>query len=267
VAGAADRAARTPFRTAARAELAARDGLDVIGVCLSSPLGIEALPATEAEPLLAAFNEGVLELGPPFALWGATNLSGGVDELLDAGALGISLPAAALADSRGLARVRRLLGRLEQRGAPLLVHPGPAPWRRPFEEPAAPAWWPALTSYIADMNEAWHAFAAWGRAAHPELTIVWTMLAGGAPLHAERLVARGGPAAAIHDPRAFYDASSYGPRALDAAIRILGVDALVHGSDRPVVEPPHPGALGPAVEHAMVEANPARALAGARVPA
>jgi hypothetical protein len=249
-----------------RAALAARDGLDVVGVCLSSPLGIEALPADEAAPLLEAFNRGVLDLGPPFALWGAVGLeapraAGVVDALLDAGAIGISLPAAALAGSDGLDRVRPLLARLAQRGAPLLVHPGPAPWRRPRDEPAAPGWWPALTTYVADMNEAWHAFAAWGRAAHPDLRVVWTMLAGGAPLHAERLAGRGGPEGAVHDPRAFYDASSYGPKALDAAIRILGVDALVYGSDRPVVDPPEPGALGAAVEHALVEANPARALA------
>ena len=33
------------------------------------PLGIEALPAEEAEPLLDAFHAGVLELGAPFGLW------------------------------------------------------------------------------------------------------------------------------------------------------------------------------------------------------
>ena len=144
-----------------------------------------------------------------------------VDDLLDAGALGISLPAAALADRRGLRHVAPLLDRLEARGAPLFVHPGPAD-----VAPSAPPWWPALTSYVADMSAAWHAFATWGRPRHPQLRIVYAMLAGGAPLHAERLVARGGPAAAIHDPLAWFDVSSYGPLALDAMIRAIGIDRL-----------------------------------------
>ena len=173
---------------ATRAQL---DDLDRIVIALSSALGIETLPPDEAEPLLEAFNRGILELGEPFALWGAVGLdtprAADVDDLLDAGALGISLPATALADRRGLRHVAPLLDRLEARGAPLFVHPGPA-----NVAPSAPAWWPALTSYVAGMSAAWHAFATWGRPCHPQLRIVYAMLAGGAPLHAERLVARGG---------------------------------------------------------------------------
>src|SRR3954451_9296703 len=84
---------------------------------------------------------------------------------------------------------------------------------------------------------------------------------GGAPLHLERLAARGGPAERALDPLTFYETSSYGPRALDAMARVVGVDQLVHGSDRPVVAPaPAPGPLGPAAWRAMTEANPARLL-------
>ena len=122
---------------------------------------------------------------------------------------------------------------------------------------SAPArWWPALTTYVADMSAAWHAFATWGRPCHPQLRVVYAMLAGGAPLHAERLVARGGPGAAIHDPLAWFDVSSYGPLALDAMIRMVGVDRLLYGSDRPVAAPPALGALGDAVEHALTGHQP-----------
>ena len=88
------------------------------------------------------------------------------------------------------------------------------------------------------------------------------MLAGGAPLHAERLVARGGPAGAIHDPLAWFEVSSYGPLALDAMIRAIGIDRLLYGSDRPVAAPPALGGLGglgglgDAVEHALQVTNP-----------
>jgi hypothetical protein len=239
---------------------ATRTGHDRIVISLSSALGIEGLPAEEAEPLLDAFNRGIQELGEPFALWGAVNVDAprpeAVDELLDAGAVGISLPATALADRRGLRRVAPLLDRLEERGAPLFVHPGPA-----YVEPSAPPWWPALTSYVADMSAAWHAFAVWGRPRHPQLRVVYAMLAGGAPLHAERLLVRGGPAAAVHDPLAWFDVSSYGPVAVDAMIRVLGVDRLLYGSDRPVAAPPVLGALGDAVERALSVTNPGWALA------
>ena len=93
------------------------------------------------------------------------------------------------------------------------------------------------------------------------------MLAGLGPLHAERLAARGGPAGAVHDPLVWFDTSSYGPRALDSMLRMVGVDRLVHGSDRPVIAASDPRALGGAVEHALTTVNPERALGAAAVAA
>jgi hypothetical protein len=118
-----------------------------------------------------------------------------------------------------------------------------------------------MTSYIAEIQAAWLAWAAWGRVQHPRLKVVWAMLAGCAPLHAERLAARGGPASAVHDDRAWFDVSSYGPQAVDAMLRVVGVDRLVLGSDRPVADPPALSALGTAVQHAIAHANPAAVLA------
>jgi predicted TIM-barrel fold metal-dependent hydrolase len=118
-----------------------------------------------------------------------------------------------------------------------------------------------MTEYVSGLHAAWHAFLAAGRRALPRLRVVFAALAGGAPLHLERLAARGGPAERALDPLVFYETSSYGPRALDAMARVVGVDQLVHGSDRPVVAPcVAPGPLGPAAWRAMTEANPARLL-------
>jgi predicted TIM-barrel fold metal-dependent hydrolase len=86
------------------------------------------------------------------------------------------------------------------------------------------------------------------------------MLAGLAPLHRERLTARGGQAAS--DPGVFLDTSSYGARAVDAVLREVGVDRLVHGSDRPVVAP-HELPFGDAVAVALRVRNPARLLGAA----
>jgi len=107
------------------------------------------------------------------------------------------------------------------------------------------------------MQTAWHAFAVWGRPSHPRLRVCFAMLAGLAPLHRERLVARGGRADS--DPGVFLDTSSYGARAVDAVVREVGVDRLVHGSDRPVI-PASQLSLGYAVEVALRERNPARLL-------
>lgn len=245
-----------------RTRLAAADGVDRVLLCLSHPLGIEALPAEEAEPLLAAWHDGAFALGEPFGVWATVALErlgvAELDELLDRGAVGLSLPAGSLGSLRGLERVAPLLDLLEAREAPLFVHPGAA---QPSTEPR-PAWWPAMTSYVADMQAAWFAFLQWGRPAHPRLHVLFAMLAGGAPLHLERFAARGGTVAAAHDEGFFYDGSSYGVRTLDAMIRAIGVDQLVYGSDRPVAEPPPTRALGDAAHAAMTGANPERLLGG-----
>jgi 6-methylsalicylate decarboxylase len=229
---------------------AAGDAAQRIVVAPSSPLGIEWLP--EAESLLDDYHRGVLELGAPFELWGALVLadpSGArVRALLDAGAVGLSLPAGALSGPAGIERLGPALEALGDR--PLFIHPGPAA--------GSPAWFPALTAYVAEMSTAWHAWAQWGRPAHPRLRVIFAMLAGLAPLHAERLAARGGPAEAVHDPLTAFDTSSYGPRAVDAMLRVVGVDRLLYGSDRPVIEPSALTSLGAAAEHALFVTNPER---------
>jgi predicted TIM-barrel fold metal-dependent hydrolase len=256
----------------ARVALLRRDGLQRALVCISSPLGIEGLARDEAEPLLEAHNAELLALGEPFGVWGAVSLRPPdpeqADALLDAGAVGISLPAGALSGPAGMDHCAGLLERLERRDAPLLVHPGPDPWRagraQGYAEDGTPAWWPAMTRYVADMNAAWHAFVAFGRPRHPGLRVVFAMLAGGAPLHAERLAARGGPSGGVADNRIYYDTSSYGPRTIDALARCVGIDQLVYGSDRPVVDVPSSTPLGPAARAAMVSSNVARLLGGER---
>jgi predicted TIM-barrel fold metal-dependent hydrolase len=241
-----------------RAALVRADGLDRALVAPSIPLGIEALPAGEAEPLLEAYHEGVRALPDEFGAWVAVGLAepdpAALVRLLDAGFVGACLAAGALDGPDGMERLGPLLEALERRGAPLLVHPGAA---SAAATAGMPRWWAALTGYVATMQTAWHAFAVWGRAAHPGLRVCFAMLAGLAPLQRERLVARGGPA--ISDPDVFLDVSSYGGRTVDAVLREVGVDRLVHGSDRPVVsvaELP----LGDAVRTALRERNPARLL-------
>lgn len=246
-----------------RAALLRKGGFDSAVIALSSPAGIEDLPVSEAQPLIDAYLEGVRALDTNvFKHWGATSVwridPHVVDAQLDAGAVGIAVPAGALAAPEGFERLAPLLDRLESRGAPLFVHPGPGPYSELAIGTPEIAWWPAMTRYVTEVNAAWHAFLAVGRSNHPLLKVVFAMLGGLAPLHAERLAVRGGPSGRVADPLVFYDTSSYGPRAIAAMSAVVGEQQLVYGSDAPVVDPV---GLPDVVDAEIVsEQNPSRVL-------
>jgi predicted TIM-barrel fold metal-dependent hydrolase len=184
-----------------------------------------------------------------------------VDRALDTGAVGVCLPSGAIGSPALLDRLGPLLERIERCGVPLFVHPGPGLGDESGGFTSGPVWWPALTDYVASMQAAWLAWIAGGRAAHPRLRIVFAMLAGGAPLQVERLAARGEPTIALADDLTFYDTSSYGPLAIDAVAQVVGRQALVYGSDRPVVDARVPA--GADAEALLVD-NPARLFARTR---
>ncbi len=250
-----DVAGEAPAR---RAALAARDGLDRALLCLSSPLGVERLPRTQSLALIDAYHDGALALGEPFGVWGAVALdrpeAADVDRVLARGCVGVSLPAGALAGVDPLVQLRPLLRCLQDAGAPLLIHPGPGPGRsrglgsgpggsralagRDEEVSLAdPLWWPALTRYVAQMHVAWLTFVSAVRPEYPRLRVIFTMLAGLAPLHAERLSSRGGPAPLRRDALTFYETSSYGPDSIRRIAETVGPEQILYGSDRPVVDP------------------------------
>ena len=79
-----------------------------------------------------------------------------------------------------------------------------------------------------------------GATLFPRLRVLFAAGAGLAPVHHERHVARGGEPPTI-DPDVYVDTSSYGPQALDALVRVLGIDVLVLGSDRPYAAPHRAG--------------------------
>ena len=238
-----DTAPRPPPVARALLEL---DGFDGALLCLSSPLGIESLPREQSLPLIDAYHDGALSLGEPFGVWGAIALDRpdpvDVDRALERGCVGLSLPAGALAGVDAIARLRPLLACLESRGAPAVRASRTRSGfglRGPVGEASLldPLWWPALTRYVAQMQAAWLAFVSAGRLEHPELRVVFSMLAGLAPLHAERLHSRGGPTPCLADPLLFYETSSYGPAAVRMLEAVVGSEQLLYGSDRPVVEP------------------------------
>ena len=257
----------------ARARDVRSAGLDRALVALSSPVGIEALPATEATPIIEAFNAAASALPDELGWWGAVPLAGAAQEIvdaadraLDAGAAGIVVGADALGTPEGIEHNGPLLDRLQERLAPLFVHPGPAPGN--MVAPTVDAgWWAPTTRYVAGLHAAWHAWQGWGRAAHPTLHVVWAALAGLAPLHAERTTLRGGPAPDEPDALTFYDTSGYGPRALRWMACAVGTSQLVNGTDAPVVAPDPGEPLGADAHQAFRTDNVARLLGTAWVAA
>ena len=152
---------------------------------------------------------------------------------------GSSSAADALAAPGGLDRLAPLLDVLDGRGRARCSSTRARPAQPP---PGRPAWWAPVVPYVAQLHAAWWAWADGGRARFPRLPVCFAALAGLGPLHGERQRARGGPARAV-DPLTFVETSSYGTQAVDAVIRVLGIDVVCHGSDRPYAEPPPP-ALG-----------------------
>jgi hypothetical protein len=243
-----------------RAEQAAADGDELVCVAASAALGLDRMPAIEAAELAAAWLDGALSLPAPFRAWAAAGTvapdPAALAEALGRGAIGLEIAADALAAPGGLDQLAPLLAVLDAAGAPMLVHPGPA---GDDNGPLRPAWWAPVVPYVAQLHAAWWAWADSGRGRFPNLPVCFVALAGLGPLHGERHRARGGHGGVI-DPLTFVETSSYGTQAVDAVVRVLGVDVVCHGSDRPYAAPA-PSALGDAALHAIRTRNPGRMLA------
>lgn len=255
-----------------------RDGVACAVVAQSSGLGVEWLPSKEATDVLDAYHAGAAALPDRFAHWAATGLvepdPAAVGTALDGGAVGLELPATALVTPSGWEDVAPLLEVLQERDAALLVHPGIAPGPSPAPAPTpspqgVPSWWTPVVDYVGQMHAAWYAFRVAGRALAPRLRVCFALLAGLAPLHGERVRARSTvpgaePGEGVDrgrvDPSTFVETSSYGPRAVDAVVRVLGVDVVVLGSDAPYAAAPGSFGLGEAGEAVVRHANPLRLL-------
>jgi predicted TIM-barrel fold metal-dependent hydrolase len=244
---------------AVRRRLLEKDGVDLAVLSLSSPLGIEYLEPDDAYPLLDAWHAGVRGQLGRFAGWASVPLIGydlaELRRLLESGFVGLQLPACAIGDPRSLECRSDLLALCEEVGKPVLVHPGPV-----VAGSSRPTWWAPAVSYVGQLNAAWWSWQAIGRTLLPDLRICFAAGAGLAPLQHERVQARGGPCGAV-DAGVFVEVSSYGPRAIDALARVIGMDVLVFGSDRPYASPPH-HAMGAAADHALTVRNPKRLLEG-----
>jgi len=243
----------------ARASL--ETGTAVAVVSLSSPLGIESLPEAVATPLLDAWHQGAAALPPPFRAWASVHAGQpDLEQLrsrLTGPFLGLQVPATSMLTPAALNALAPVLRVCEAAGRAVLVHPGPVP--RQAAAAQLPPWWPAVVDYTAQMSAAWWSWAVAGRSLLPDLRICFAAGAGLAPVHHERFSIRGGGKPPPIDRDIFVDTSSYGPRGLDALVRVLGIDVLVNGTDRPYAGTSELG-LGDAADRAVRVVNPRRLL-------
>jgi hypothetical protein len=241
----------------ARAALAAADGDTLVCVGPSAVLGLDRLPSAEADELAAVWLAGALALPAPFRAFAIPTTPHALEDALAAGAIGLEVGADLLVARGALDRLAPLLDVLEVGSRPLFVHPGPA---GPEEAPGRPAWWAPVVPYVAQLNAAWWAWADGGRERFPRLPVCFAALAGLGPLHGERQRARGGRAGRV-DNLTFVETSTYGTLAVDAVVRVLGIDVVCRGSDRPYATPGEPRLGSEAALNAISSTNPGRLLA------
>jgi 6-methylsalicylate decarboxylase len=241
----------------ARSEQADADGDTLVCVSPSAVLGLDRLPRAASDELAAAWLEGALALPAPFRAYAMATTPPALEQALAAGAIGLELGADLLAAPGGLERLAPLLAVLDAAERPLLVHPGPTD---PQDTGHRPAWWAPVVPYVAQLNAAWWTWVEGGRERFPRLPVCFVALGGLAPLHGERQRARGGGAGSV-DALTFVETSTYGTVAVDAVVRVLGIDVVCHGSDRPYAVPALPTLGSEAALNAISSLNPGRLLA------
>lgn len=239
------------------------DGVGLACVSLSAPLGIEGLARPEAAALIGAWHDGARGLPEHFRPWASVPaVDPDLDELADllrGRFAGVQVPATDLLSPAAWERAGDVLAVAERAGKPVFVHPGPEP-SRPLSRDL-PTWWAPVVGYATQLQAAWWGWqAVRGRELFPGLRVLFAAGAGLAPVHHERHVARGGEPSRI-DRDVFVETSSYGPQALDALVRVLGIDVVALGSDRPYAAPLR-RLLGDAATHAIRVVNPTRLLGG-----
>jgi 6-methylsalicylate decarboxylase len=229
----------------ARLALLDRDEIDVALISCPPTLELD-------EALVEAYHEGIAEV---------IAASGGRLHALASASVRDGFAGACVAawDLAGLVALEPLLGELERRSSLLFVHPGAAPVPED-----APDWWPAVVDYTTQMQAAYAAWIALYADRWPDLSVVFAILAGGAPFQLERLASRGIDTRGVLRPNVYLDTASYGERALELALATYGVGQLVYGSDTPVIDSGPTlrsiRGFGQAVADAVCRENPARLL-------
>ncbi|QBY00321.1 amidohydrolase [Rhodophyticola sp. CCM32] len=229
-------------------------------------LGVELLPAAEIATAISAYNDHLAQLtqdtdGALIGLAGVplADLDLACAEVRrirrDLGLPGIILPSNYFNSLQELEILRPLLEAANEYGCHIMLHPGLKVGEQPPARPADHIQYRlsavelqssvaqvALTVIVSDMLDA-----------YPNITFQIVNLGGTLPFIFERLesIARhrnpAEPFPTARLRRLWYDCASLGPRALETAVKILGADRIMLGSDYPIFkDDPYNHAVVPA---------------------
>lgn len=247
-------------------------------------LGVDLLPAAEIAPAIAAYNDHLAQLtreteGALIGLAGVplSDIDTACAEVRrirrDLGLPGIILPSNYFNSLDEMEEMRPVLAAANEYGCHIMLHPGLKVGQEPPPRPAdtmqyrlsaldlqASIAQVALTVILSDMLEA-----------YPRVTIQIVNLGGTLPFVFERIesIARhrnpGDPFPTDRLRRLWYDCASLGPRALEAAVKLLGADRIMLGSDYPIFkDDPYTHAVVPAdltdAQKARISGGTAEAL-------
>ncbi|WP_371169303.1 amidohydrolase family protein [Aliiroseovarius sp. 2305UL8-7] len=228
-------------------------------------LGIDLLPTAEVGDAICAYNTHLADLsratdGALIGLAGLplANMELACEELRrirrDLGLPGVILPSDYFNSVEDVEEMRPLLQAANQHGCHIMLHPGlkvgakppPLPsdnvqYRLSAIELQSSASQVALTVILSDMLET-----------YSNVSFQIVNLGGTLPFIFERMesIARhrspDAPFPTDRLRRLWYDCASLGPRALEAAVKLLGADRIMLGSDFPIFQDdPYAHALAP----------------------
>jgi predicted TIM-barrel fold metal-dependent hydrolase len=229
-------------------------------------LGVDLLPAAEIATAISDYNNHLAQLtqdtkGALIGLGGVplADMDLACAEVIrirrDLGLPGIILPSNYFNSLGEAEEMRPLLEAANEFGCHIMLHPGLKVGQEPPPRPAdniqyrlsavdlqSSAAQVALTVILSDMLEA-----------YPNITFQIVNLGGTLPFIFERIesIARhrnpDEPFPTDRLRRLWYDCASLGPRALEAAVKVLGADRIMLGSDYPIFkDDPYSHAVVPA---------------------
>jgi predicted TIM-barrel fold metal-dependent hydrolase len=225
-------------------------------------LGLDALPAAEAAPVLYAYNDALAGIcranaGTFHGLGGLplADMDAAAAEMkrlrAELGLLGALLPGNYFTSIAAVDAVRPVLAQADDAGAHILIHPGLIPGETPTPPTADNPGYRAsavqlqatvsqivLTLILSDLLES-----------YPGIGFQVINLGGTIPFIEERMVSIAEdrtpdkPFPRDRLRRLYYDTASLGPRALAAAVQCFGAERIVLGSDFPIFQGRAPAAL------------------------
>lgn len=240
---------------AARRAFMARAGISTQLLTFPGALGIDVLPTVEALDIVRDFNDHLADIcrgsGGAFVGLGGLPLADTRESAQEMRRLrvslrlaGVILPGNYFLSAASANLIRPVLAVANDVGALVMVHPGLMPGERPPEPYADTSILraSALNLQASLSHMALTLLTNGFLDAFPNITFQIVNLGGTLPFIIERMEAIGASrelpvsitAATLR--RLVYDSASLGPRALETAVRIIGADRIMLGTDYPIFE-------------------------------